>query len=148
MVSVANHMVRFMLETNLEKMERFSAKVWRKYAKEDPFAQLSFNEYDYLKVLQNSPQAIRLTDLAQALEVSKPSASNMLKKLERRGLVKRICCAEDARAQLFELTEQAEQNLAYEARVYQTLAQQVAQGLSAEEVVILDLLLGKALRQA
>ncbi|KDO15170.1 MarR family transcriptional regulator [Vibrio metoecus] len=136
-----------MLEKNLEKMERFAAKVWRKYGKEDPLAQLSFNEYDYLKVIQNSPQAIRLTDLAIALEVTKPSASNMIKKLERRGLVKRVQCEEDARSQLFELTEQAGLHLASEARVYQVLAQQVAQHLSPEEAIMLDLLLSKALRQ-
>ncbi|ENM5778438.1 MarR family transcriptional regulator [Vibrio mimicus] len=135
-----------MLEINLEKMERFAAKVWRKYGKEDPLAQLSFNEYDYLKVIQSSPQAIRLTDLALALEVSKPSASNMLKKLERRGLVKRVQCEEDARSRLFELTEQAELYLASEARVYQILEQQVAQHLSPEEALMLDMLLGKALR--
>lgn len=135
-----------MLEINLEKMERFAAKVWRKYGKEDPLVQLSFNEYDYLKVIQNSPQAIRLTDLALALEVSKPSASNMLKKLERRGLVKRVQCEEDARSRLFELTDQAELHLASEARVYQILAQQVAQHLSPEEALMLDMLLGKALR--
>ncbi|ENM5914495.1 MarR family transcriptional regulator [Vibrio mimicus] len=135
-----------MLEINLEKMERFGAKVWRKYGKEDPLAQLSFNEYDYLKVIQSSPQAIRLTDLALALEVSKPSASNMLKKLERRGLVKRVQCEEDARSRLFELTDQAELHLASEARVYQILAQQVAQHLSPEEALMLDMLLGKALR--
>ncbi|EEW11909.1 MarR family winged helix-turn-helix transcriptional regulator [Vibrio mimicus] len=135
-----------MLEINLEKMERFAAKVWRKYGKEDPLAQLSFNEYDYLKVIQSSPQAIRLTDLALALEVSKPSASNMLKKLEMRGLVKRVQCEEDARSRLFELTDQAELHLASEARVYQILAQQVAQHLSPEEALMLDMLLGKALR--
>lgn len=135
-----------MLEINLEKMERFAAKVWRKYGKEDPLAQLSFNEYDYLKVIQSSPQAIRLTDLALALEVSKPSASNMIKKLERRGLVKRVQCEEDARSRLFELTDQAELHLASEARVYQILAQQVAQHLSPEEALMLDMLLGKALR--
>ncbi|MEF2521845.1 MarR family transcriptional regulator [Vibrio mimicus] len=135
-----------MLEINLEKMERFAAKVWRKYGKEDPLAQLSFNEYDYLKVIQSSPHAIRLTDLALALEVSKPSASNMLKKLERRGLVKRVQCEEDARSRLFELTQQAELHLASEARVYQILAQQVAQHLSPEEALMLDMLLGKALR--
>ncbi|ENM5773340.1 MarR family transcriptional regulator [Vibrio mimicus] len=135
-----------MLEINLDKMERFAAKVWRKYGKEDPLAQLSFNEYDYLKVIQSSPQAIRLTDLALALEVSKPSASNMLKKLERRGLVKRVQCEEDARSRLFELTDQAELHLASEARVYQILAQQVAQHLSPEEALMLDMLLGKALR--
>ncbi|EGR1465016.1 MarR family transcriptional regulator [Vibrio cholerae] len=139
-------MLSNMLDVNLEKMERFAAKVWRKYGKEDPLAQLSFNEYDYLKVIQSAPQAIRLTDLAQALEVSKPSTSNMLKRLERRGLVKRVQCQSDARSQLFELTEQAELHLASEAKVYQILAEQVAQNLSSEEAMMLDLLLGKALR--
>ncbi|QSA19761.1 MarR family transcriptional regulator, partial [Vibrio furnissii] len=42
-------------------MERFTSKVWRKYSKEDPIAQLSFNEYDYLKVIQGAQEAIRLT---------------------------------------------------------------------------------------
>lgn len=135
-----------MLDLNLEKMERFASKIWRKYSKEDPLCQLSFNEYDYLKVIQGSSYAIRLTDLAQALEVSKPSASNMLKKLEVRGLVKRVPCPLDARSQLFELTEQAESYLAREARVYQILAQQVAENLSPEELMMLDLLLSKALR--
>ncbi len=52
------------LGIQLEKLERFTAKVWRKYSKEDPIAQLSFNEYDYLKVIQGAQEAIRLTDLA------------------------------------------------------------------------------------
>lgn len=49
-------------------------------------------------------------------------------------------------SQLFELTKQAELHLASEAKVYQILAEQVAQNLSSEEAMMLDLLLGKALR--
>ncbi|KOO12314.1 MarR family transcriptional regulator, partial [Vibrio xuii] len=38
------------LETNLIELERFCAKAWRVYAKEDPLSSLSFNEFDYLRV--------------------------------------------------------------------------------------------------
>lgn len=134
------------LEIQLEKLERFSAKVWRKYTKEDPIAQLSFNEYDYLKVIQGAQAAIRLTDLAAELEVSKPSASSMVKRLENKGLVQRTRCLEDARSHRFELTELAEVYLASEAKVYQLLAHKVTQHLSEEEAAFLNMLLNKALR--
>ncbi len=138
--------VRMSLDIQLEKLERFTSKVWRKYSKEDPIAQLSFNEYDYLKVIQGAQEAIRLTDLAAELEVSKPSASNMAKRLERKGLVQRTRCSEDARSHRLSLTELAEIHLASEAKVYQLLAEQVSQHLSDEESSCLDMLLSKALR--
>ncbi|EPE2650487.1 MarR family transcriptional regulator [Vibrio fluvialis] len=134
------------LGIQLEKLERFTAKVWRKYSKEDPIAQLSFNEYDYLKVIQGAQEAIRLTDLAAELEVTKPSASNMVKRLERKGLVRRTRCSEDARSHRFELTELAEEHLESEAKVYQILANRVSQHLSDEESAVLGMLLNKALR--
>lgn len=134
------------LDLNLEKLERFSAKVWRKYSKEDPIAQLSFNEYDYLKVIQGAKEAIRLTDLAAQMEVTKPSASSMVKRLESKGLLCRQRCREDARAHRFSLTDLARQSLHSEAKVYQHLAEQVSRYLSEEEAAFLDVLLTKALR--
>ena len=134
------------LDVNLEKLERFSAKVWRQYSKEDPIAQLSFNEYDYLKVLQGGCEPMRLTDLATQMEVTKPSASAMIKRLERKGLVCRQRCSEDARAHRFSLTDAALLSLQSEAKVYQRLAHQISRHLSDEEAVFLDVLLSKALR--
>ncbi|USD41653.1 MarR family transcriptional regulator [Vibrio sp. SCSIO 43135] len=134
------------LESNLEKLERFSSKVWRKYSKEDPLCHLSFNEYDYLKVVQCAPEPIRLTDLASEMEVSKPSASNMVKRLERKGLVARIDCEQDARSKRFVLTKTALEHLSYETKVYQIIAEKVSKGLESAEVEQLNTLLNKVLK--
>ncbi|RZR10643.1 MarR family transcriptional regulator [Vibrio vulnificus] len=133
------------LSTHLEKMERFAAKVWRKHSKDDPILQLSFSEYDYLKVIQNAQEPIRITDLALEMEVSKPSATNMVTRLERKGLVSRAHCLHDARVKRVALTEKALHYLAQEAMVYRILAEQVAGQLSDEEQQQLVSLLSKAL---
>lgn len=134
------------LDLQLEALERFSAKIWRMDSKEDPIAQLSFNEYDYLKVIQSAPNAIRLTDLANEMEVTKPSATNMVKRLERKGLVARKACLEDARSKKVILTESAIDHLALESRVYRIMADHLSKHLSESEVEQLEALLNKALK--
>ncbi|USD59916.1 MarR family transcriptional regulator [Vibrio sp. SCSIO 43140] len=134
------------IEVNLEKMERLTAKVWRSYCKEDPLSHLSFNEYDYLKTVQASLEPIRLTDLAKELEVSKPSATNMVKRLEKKGLVERLPCPEDARAKRVILTEKARIPLASETEIYGAVAEKLKVNLSQSEFASLNQLLTKALR--
>lgn len=134
------------LEVNLEKMERFAARIWRKHNKEDPISQLSFTEYDYLKVIQMAPAPLRLTDLATELGVSKPSATNMVKRLERKDLVSRIPCAEDGRAQRLIPTENALHHLQSEAVIYREMAEEMAKKLSVEEAAFLNVLLTKAMK--
>ncbi|NLS12719.1 MarR family transcriptional regulator [Vibrio sp. SM6] len=133
------------LPLQLAQLERISAKVWRKHNKEDPLAQLSFNEYDYLKVLQMAQAPIRLTDLAVEMEVSKPSVTNMVQRLERRGLAQRIACEYDARSKRVVLTDLARQHLALEEGIYQSIADDLCRELSGEEQYQLTALLSKAL---
>ncbi|WPC73629.1 MarR family winged helix-turn-helix transcriptional regulator [Vibrio porteresiae] len=133
------------LAMNLEQLERFSAKVWRKHGKEDPISHLSFNEYDYLKAIQSAGEPIRLTDLAKKMEVTKPSASSMVKRLEGRGMIRRILCHEDARSVRFELTEEAEKHLSNESKVYALMALEMTDRLTDEEAIFLDTLLHKSL---
>ncbi|WP_394247745.1 MarR family winged helix-turn-helix transcriptional regulator [Vibrio profundi] len=135
-----------MLTENLEKIERFAAKIWRVHSKEDPIGQLSFNEYDYLKVIQSAPEPIRLTDLAQEMEVTKPSATNMVKRLERKGLVERKVCIEDARSKRVALTAQATLGLKEESKVYGIMSKGIEKKLSKEEAFQLNQLLSKALK--
>jgi len=134
-----------MLTSNLEKIERFAAKVWRIHSKEDPINQLSFNEYDYLKVIQLASEPLRLTDLAVEMEVTKPSATNMVQRLERKGLVQRKACTEDSRAKRIELTEKATIGLQEESHVYGIMSKGLEKKLSREELEQLNLLLTKAL---
>jgi DNA-binding MarR family transcriptional regulator len=133
------------LEANLEKLERFSAKIWRRYSKADPISQLSFNEYDYLKVIQSSSLPLRLTDLANEMEVSKPSVSNMVKRLKNKGLVQTAQCQDDARSYRVSLTDTACEHLADEAKVYAVVAEQVTKHLSEEEALCFNMLLSKVL---
>ncbi len=135
-----------MLSQNLEKIERFASKVWRTQVNEDPICQLSFNEYDYLKVIQASPEPIRLTDLAVEMQVTKPSATTMVQRLERKGLVERKASLEDARSKLVVLTHKAELGLEEESKVYQVMAQILESRLSEQESKQLNQLLDKALK--
>ena len=135
-----------MLNQNLEKIERFASKVWRTQVNEDPICQLSFNEYDYLKVIQASPEPIRLTDLAVEMQVTKPSATTMVQRLERKGLVERKASLEDARSKLVVLTHKAELGLEEESMIYQVMAQILESRLSEQESKHLNLLLDKALK--
>ncbi|OIQ23115.1 MarR family transcriptional regulator [uncultured Vibrio sp.] len=135
-----------MLSDNLEKIERFASKVWRIQSKEDPIGQLSFNEYDYLKVIQSATEAIRLTDLAKEMQVTKPSATNMVKRLERKGLAVRQSCSEDARSKRVVLTDKAVQGLADESRVYGLMADKMKSKLSSEQAEQLNKLLEIALK--
>ncbi|MFS1893597.1 MarR family winged helix-turn-helix transcriptional regulator [Vibrio lentus] len=135
-----------MLDQNLEKIERFASKIWRTQVNEDPICQLSFNEYDYLKVIQASPEPIRLTDLAIEMQVTKPSATTMVQRLERKGLVERQASIEDARSKLVILTKKAEIGLEEESKIYQVMAQTLESRLSEQESQLLNQLLDKALK--
>ncbi|MEZ8236181.1 MarR family winged helix-turn-helix transcriptional regulator [Vibrio splendidus] len=135
-----------MLDQNLEKIERFASKIWRTQVNEDPICQLSFNEYDYLKVIQASLEPIRLTDLAIEMQVTKPSATTMVQRLERKGLVERKASLEDARSKLVILTQKAEVGLEEESKIYQIMAQVLESRLSEQESHQLNLLLNKALK--
>lgn len=135
-----------MLNQNLEKIERFASKIWRTQVNEDPICQLSFNEYDYLKVIQASPEPFRLTDLAIEMQVTKPSATTMVQRLERKGLVERKASLEDARSKLVVLTSKAEVGLEEESKIYQVMAQILESRLSEQESQQLNLLLNKALK--
>ncbi len=133
------------LDSALERIERFAAKYWRSYTKEDVLAQLSFNEYDYLKVIQSSPEPIRITDLAAEMEVTKPSATNMVKRLIKKDLVATQSCPEDARAKRVVLTAYAEQCMTLEVKIYSQMAEQLQVKLTCEESEQLETLLAKIL---
>lgn len=133
------------LETSLIELERFCSKAWRVYAKEDPLSLLSFNEFDYLRVVQAYPEGIRITDLADEMKVTKPSASNMVVRLEKKGLVKRIMCNEDARSKKVVLTENAINAMSLEKVVYKEVAETMNAKLSDQEAAQLVSLLNKTL---
>ena len=134
------------LENSLMELERFCSKAWRVHAKEDSLSNLSFNEYDYLRVIEEHAQGIRITDLAQEMKVSKPSASNMVDRLQKKGLVTRVSCNEDGRSKRVILTEQVIKNLSLEQVVYRRIAESISSKLTPTESSQLINLLEKSLK--
>lgn len=134
------------LTTNLEKVERYASRIWRTHSLEDPISTLSFNEYDYLKEIQMADEPIRLTDLADKMLVTKPSATRMVQRLERKNLVERKACLEDARSKRVQLTEHANKLLIKEVEVYQQMASELTAQLDSNEAELLNQLLNKALK--
>lgn len=120
-------------QTCLIDLERFISKEWRVHAKDDPLSSLSFNEFDYLKVIQYSSEPIRITDLALEMMVTKPSASNMVVRLERKALVRRVSCPEDARAKRVVLTDKAIEGLSTEDSVLKIITRKLENKVSKHE---------------
>ncbi|MFC1234529.1 MarR family winged helix-turn-helix transcriptional regulator [Vibrio sp. F74] len=133
-------------QTCLIDLERFMSKEWRVHAKDDPLSSLSFNEFDYLKVIQYSSEPIRITDLASEMMVTKPSASNMVVRLERKALVRRISCPEDARAKRVVLTDKAIEGLSNEDSVLQIITEKLENKVSKQESEQLVNILSKMLK--
>jgi DNA-binding MarR family transcriptional regulator len=99
-------------------------------------AELTHFEYFLLAMLSEAPdRTLRMTSLAQRTNATLPRLSHVVRRLEDRGLVRRVPCPEDGRATNALLTE------AGWAKVVETapghvanVRRQVIDALSAEQV--------------
>ncbi|WP_341502730.1 MarR family transcriptional regulator [Gallaecimonas sp. GXIMD4217] len=134
------------LAQSLMALQRQLTRAWAAQGLE---GELSYSEFEYLKLVQAAEEArpsgrphddsSHLSTLAAELQVQKSSASTMVKKLEKRGLVKRIPCQFDARAQHILLTDQGRTLLTQaQAAVYDALEQRLAAGLGEAEYARLE----------
>ncbi len=133
------------LEHVFAALDRQIHKFYRSMENDSPDKALSFSEYDYLKTIQELDRP-RLSSIAEAMLVQKPSATNMVRRLEGRELVKRSPCPEDGRAVCILLTNKGHSILAYEEQLYASLANSARKQLSAEECDTLSHLLERLAR--
>jgi DNA-binding MarR family transcriptional regulator len=99
---------------------------------------MTYSEYEYLRAIQDqefkktdtNDHGQHLQDVVEEMGVRKASASAMVLKLEERGLVERIPCHFDARAQHILLTEQGNKLLSLGDGIYEEAAQALLNGLS------------------
>jgi len=134
------------LEDSLIKLQRVITKTWNKHTFTSKEHSLSFSEFEYLQcvhIAENaefSPEAqehddsTHLSALAAEMQVQKSSASLMVNKLEKRGLIHRVTCQYDARAQHILLTEAGRKLFLHtQQSVYRELAQTFNELLTPEE---------------
>lgn len=110
----------------------------REWVKAGQNLNLSHSEFEYLSAIRD--QEIRkiekdehcqhLQDVVSEMGVKKASASAMVVKLETRGLVERVDCQYDARAQHILLTKEGRDVLAMGQAVYQAAAEKLKPALA------------------
>lgn len=134
------------VETSLIKLQRLLSQAWSSQALHGQMNGLSQSEFEYLQCVhlaQNAeflPEAsghdssTHLSAIAAELQVQKSSASLMVNKLERRGLIYRVTCQYDARAQHILLTDRGQELfLETQASVFKNLAASLKAILDEEE---------------
>lgn len=112
----------------IETIHRLGHRQW---ARDGLQLGVSYSEYEYLRAIRDQEykktdkdnHGQHLQDVVTEMGVKKASASAMVIKLEERGLVKRIPCQFDARAQHILLTETGKDLLISGQGVYEKAAE-------------------------
>jgi DNA-binding MarR family transcriptional regulator len=131
------------LQAAIARMDHCFFELWHRQNPKGQGGVLSVNEYHYLYRIKQM-ETPSLSNLAESLHVTRPSASVMAKKLESRGLIHRGRCTEDARSLRLQLTEQGRTLLSEDDNAFLQLAEAVQQVLNDDEAQTLTRLLEKA----
>lgn len=118
----------------LRHIHRLCHRAWADHAAQ---LGLSFSEFEYLSVIHDEEERMRiedghgqhLQDIVSVLGVAKASASAMISKLEARGLVGRFQCRQDARAQHIVLTEQGQALMQRGGGLYAQIARNMSSNI-------------------
>ncbi|MFE4368192.1 MarR family winged helix-turn-helix transcriptional regulator [Streptomyces sp. NPDC056835] len=118
--------------------------LWRRLARESG---LSGAEYELLAALSETPGGVvRARDLGQGVYWERSRLSHQISRMEKRGLVAREECPEDARGAMVRLTDKGRAAIEAAAPGHvEAVREYFFDGLSREEVETLDKVLGRLL---
>ena len=105
----------------------------RKYSK----ASFSFRDRNAIAYLLQYENGRTVSALAEYLRISRPSASSLVKKLEKHGLVRRYGQPGNDRNTMVAVTRKGKMFSAYQRQYRELLAERVCEGMSEEEKEVL-----------
>lgn len=105
-------------------------------------AELSLKQIKYLKTLNNSC-GMTTSQMAEILDLSKPSVTEMVKKFIKIGYVYKQNCPQDGRVYYLKLTDLGQQIVNLEAMTQKNLAERLLESLDEEDVIALINILEK-----
>ena len=105
----------------------------RKYSK----ASFSFRDRNAIAYLLRYENGRAISDVADYLKISRPSASTLIKKLEKHGLVKRFSQPGNDRITMVAVTRKGRMFSSYQRQYRELLAQSVCEGFTDEEKEVL-----------
>lgn len=140
------------LTQSLSLLQRYLTRQWNGDAALSE-AGLSYSEFEYLSILQEchgdhcdmvDNDGPHLSELAEKMQLRKASVSTMIRKLEQKGLVDRVQCRYDARAQHILLTAQGADILEKAQAIYTRFAERLRKGMDDQSFQQLEDSLSKA----
>ena len=106
------------------------------------FADVTMTQMHYLETIARLGEP-RFGDLADALEITRPSVSAIVKKLISAGYLGKTQSREDGRVYFLHLTEKGTRFNKLHSEVHQILARRITENLSPQEIRALSVLLEK-----
>ena len=104
--------------------------------------ELSIRQLGYLKSL-NSPRGITMSELAEKLDLSKPTVTQMVRKFIQIGYAKKESCPNDGRKYYIHLTVKGRSLAELDDLVIDEMVQKVEGRLTKEEIETLTTILEK-----
>ncbi len=111
-------------------------KSLKEYEFSEEYSDITYNIFLYLRKI-NSLGNPTISELAKAMEVSKPSASNMVSKMAEKGLLKTKASPKDGRICLLELTDKGKKVVEIENWADMRFFEKIREILDEKELEIL-----------
>lgn len=100
-------------------------------------ARFSFRDRNTITFLKRHDEGVKISEIADYLKISRPSATSLVKKLEKNGLVEKEIDPENERNTIVSLTRKGSLFHVYQRRFRERLAERVCEGFSDEEKEVL-----------
>ncbi|HCQ89942.1 MAG TPA: hypothetical protein DIU45_09610 [Clostridium sp.] len=126
--------IKMELEKLIFKVNSHLYSLYRKYSANcEDIVNISYSEYFYVEAL-NILEDATYSDLAQYLNLSKPSVTNMVKKLISKGLIYKIQSEKDRRKSYLYLTDKGKLLLEQDYNVVNEFTQEIKDSLTEDEL--------------
>ncbi len=119
-----------------ELIDHHYQKNLKEYEFSEEYSDITYNIFLYLRKI-NSLGNPTISELAKAMEVSKPSASNMVSKMVEKGLLKTKASPKDGRICLLELTDKGKKVVKIENWADMRFFEKIREILDEKELEIL-----------
>lgn len=126
----------------VEMISQLMGELESKAFDQEGFSDITMNQMVYLETISRLEQP-SFGDIAEHLEVTRPSVSTIIKKLISAGYVKKEQSLDDGRVFFLHLTDKGIRFNELHSEVHQILAQRITQRLNQGEIKDLAVLLTK-----
>jgi len=130
------------LTSGLTKLLKLKGKCYCSMVDDLEISELSLRQLDYLKKF-NCSEGVTTSHLADILDLSKPTVTEMVKKFVKMDLVYKQSCAMDGRVYYVKLTERGQNIVNLESLTIIQMSERLSSQLSDEDLEILNKILEK-----